>query len=194
MNKQKVHNYYLNELQEAINIKKKLINKKNDFFNIYKLFNSTIENKKKIIFAGNGGSASDAQHLATELTVRYKYNRKALSAISLATDTSALTAIGNDFGFSYIFSRQIEAVGQEGDLFVAISTSGSSKNIINAAKTAKKKKIKVVSFLGKKKSILQNYSDEFIKIPTFTTARIQEGHIFIGQVICGLIEENYKIK
>ena len=80
MNKQKVHNYYLNELQEAINIKKKLINKKNDFFNIYKLFNSTIENKKKIIFAGNGGSASDAQHLATELTVRYKYNRKALSA------------------------------------------------------------------------------------------------------------------
>ncbi len=194
MNKQKVHNYYLNELNEAIKIKKKLVNKKNDFFNIYKLFNSTIENKKKIIFAGNGGSASDAQHLATELTVRYKYNRKALSAISLATDTSALTAIGNDFGFSYIFSRQIEAIGQEGDLFVAISTSGSSKNIINAAKTAKKKKIKVVSFLGKKKSILEDFSDAFIKIPTFTTARIQEGHIFIGQVICGLIEENYKIK
>lgn len=194
MNKQNVHKYYSSELNEAIKIKKKLINKKNDFLNIYNLFYSTLENNNKIIFAGNGGSASDAQHLATELTVRYKYNRKALSAISLATDTSALTAIGNDFGFSHIFSRQLEAVGRAGDLFVAISTSGSSKNIINAVKTAKKKKIKVVSFLGKKKSILENYSDAFFKIPTFTTARIQEAHIFIGQVICGLIEENYKIK
>ena len=192
MNSKKIHNYYLNNLKESIKVKEKLLSQKNKFSKIYNLFYSTLESGNKIIFAGNGGSAADAQHLATELTVRYKYNRRALSAISLATDTSAITAIGNDFGFQYIFSRQIEAIGNKGDLFVAISTSGSSKNIVYAAKAAKKKGVKIVSLLGKKKTILEKYSDAFIKVPSLVTARIQECHIFIGQVICGLIEENFK--
>ena len=103
----------------------------------------TIQNNNKIIFYGNGGSASDAQHLAAELVVRYKKNRKAISAISLATDTSIITATGNDFDFKFIFSRQIEAVAKKGDLAIAITTSGNSQNLIEAAKTLNKMKIKV---------------------------------------------------
>ena len=119
---------------------------KNIEYNDLKIFNNlcnqslkALKNKKKIIFFGNGGSASDAQHLATELTVRYKKNRKAIAAISLATDTSALTAIGNDFGFKYIFSRQIEAIANKNDICVAITTSGNSENIIEANPTSNNK-------------------------------------------------------
>ena len=106
-----------------------------------------LRNGKKLIFFGNGGSAAHAQHLATELTVRYKKNRKAMAAISLTTDTSALTAIGNDFGFNYIFSRQIEAIGKKGDIAIAITTSGNSKNLIEAIKICKKKKLRNLFYL-----------------------------------------------
>ena len=154
---------------------------------------SAIKNKKKIILFGNGGSASDAQHLATELTVRYKKNRKAFPAISLATDTSALTAIGNDFDFKYIFSRQIEAIGNNGDIAIAITTSGNSQNLINAVQVANKKKILTFCFSGNKGGKIKKYVKYPIIIPSNETSVIQVMEIMIGQVFCEVIE-NYFIK
>ena len=150
-----------------------------------------IENKKKIIFYGNGGSASDAQHLATELTVRYKKNRKALPAISLATDTSALTAIGNDFGFKKIFSRQLEAIGNSGDIAVAITTSGNSANLIEAAKIANKKKILTFCLSGNKGGKLKKFTKYPLIIPSNVTSRIQVCEIFLGQIFCEILEEYF---
>jgi D-sedoheptulose 7-phosphate isomerase len=118
-----------------------------------------LRNRKKLIFFGNGGSAAHAQHLATELTVRYKKNRKAMAAISLTTDTSALTAIGNDFGFNYIFSRQIEAIGKKGDIAIAITTSGNSKNLIEAIKICKKKKIKEFILSGNNGGLIKKLTN-----------------------------------
>lgn len=154
----------------------------------------TINNKKKIIFFGNGGSAADAQHLATELTVRYKKNRRALSAISLSTDTSALTAIGNDFGFKYIFSRQIEAIATKGDICLAITTSGNSLNIIEAVKTCKKKRINFFALSGNNGGKLKKYTKKIVIIPSKITSQIQVCEIFLGQVLCNYIEDNFKRK
>ena len=120
-----------------------------NFDKLIKLSVKAVKNKNKILFYGNGGSAADAQHLATELTVRFKKKRKAIAALSLSTDTSALTAIGNDLGFKYIFSRQIEAIGNSGDIAIAITTSGNSVNLIEASKTAKKKKNIIFLFIRK---------------------------------------------
>lgn len=154
----------------------------------------TINNKKKIIFFGNGGSAADAQHLATELTVRYKKNRRALSAISLSTDTSALTAIGNDFGFKYIFSRQIEAIATKGDICLAITTSGNSLNIIEAVKTCKKKRINFFALSGNNGGKLKKYTKNIVIIPSKITSQIQVCEIFLGQILCNYIEDNFKRK
>jgi len=184
--------YYKLNLQESLKVKSQMLSQHGDFIKIYNFLKKAILKGNKIIFCGNGGSASDAQHLATELTVRFKFNRKAIAALSLVTDTSALTAIGNDFGFKYIFSRQIQALGKKGDCLVCISTSGSSKNILHAAKIAKKMNIRVISFLGKKKSNLEKISDAYFKVPSLTVARIQECHIFLGQTLCGIIEEDFK--
>ncbi|MCP4355446.1 MAG: D-sedoheptulose 7-phosphate isomerase [Proteobacteria bacterium] len=151
---------------------------------------SAIKNGNKILFAGNGGSAADAQHWATELTVRYKVNRKAIPAIALTTDTSALTAIGNDFGFDYLFSRQVEALGNKGDVFIAISTSGNSANIINAIEEAKKIGITVIGFTGNGGGKMKNMCDVLIDIPSKTTARIQEMHEILGHSFCDIIEQS----
>jgi D-sedoheptulose 7-phosphate isomerase len=142
----------------------------------------------KLMFFGNGGSAADAQHLATELTVRYKTNRKAIAAIALTTDTSALTAIGNDFGFDQLFSRQIEAVGKPGDVAVAITTSGKSTNIINALQQAKTMGIVAAALGGKGGGGLVGLAAPLLIVPSQTTARIQEMHIMLGQMLCGAIE------
>ena len=134
----------MNTIESQVTVKKNF----NPFLQHYKnLYKITQKEKKFFFFFGNGGSASDAQHLATELTVRFSKDRKAIPAISLATDTSALTAIGNDFGFDFIFSRQIEALGDKDDVAIGITTSGKSKNVINAIKTAKKKGLKCVVLL-----------------------------------------------
>ena len=161
------------------------------FLNVTKICISSLKRKKKILFFGNGGSASDAQHLATELTVRFSKNRKAIPAISLATDTSALTAIGNDFGFDFIFSRQIEALGDKDDIALGITTSGKSKNVINGLKTAKKKGLKCVVFTGNFTRLVSGFCDEIISIPALNTSRIQEMHILIGQMLCNALE--YKL-
>ena len=161
------------------------------FLNVIKICISSLKRKKKILFFGNGGSASDAQHLATELTVRFSKNRKAIPAISLVTDTSALTAIGNDFGFDFIFSRQIEALGDKDDVAIGITTSGKSKNVINAIKTAKKKGLKCVVFTGNYTRLVSGFCDEIISVPALNTSRIQEMHILIGQMLCNALE--YKL-
>ena len=161
------------------------------FLNIIKICIKSLKRKKKILFFGNGGSASDAQHLATELTVRFSKDRKAIPAISLATDTSALTAIGNDFGFDFIFSRQIEALGNKDDVAIGITTSGKSKNVINAIKTAKKKGLKCVVFTGNYTNLFSDFCDEIISVPARNTSRIQEMHILIGQMLCNALE--YKL-
>ena len=153
---------------------------------------SLLKKKKKIIFFGNGGSASDSQHLATELTVRFSKNRKAIPALSLVTDTSTISAIANDFGFKYLFSRQIEAIGEKGDVAIGISTSGKSPNVIEGLKSAKRKNIKCVIFTGKNSVGFRKNYDCVISIPAKNTSRIQEMHITIGQMLCNAIE--YKLK
>ena len=154
-----------------------------------KLCIDSLNNNKKILLAGNGGSAADSQHIAAELVGRFYKNRSALPAIALTTDTSALTAIGNDFGFENIFSRQIEALGNAGDIFIGISTSGNSQNIINAAQQAKILGIKVISLTGSDGGQLKTISDIIIKSPSDDIPRIQETHILIGHIICEIIEK-----
>jgi len=142
----------------------------------------------KLLFFGNGGSAADAQHLATELTIRYKADRAAIAAIALTTDTSALTAAGNDFGFDKIFARQIEALGRPADVAIAISTSGKSPNIIAALRQAKAMKLTTAALGGKGGGELAGLADHLLVVPSDTTARIQEMHIALGQMLCGALE------
>ena len=142
----------------------------------------------KILFFGNGGSAADAQHLATELTVRYRQDRAAIAALALTTDTSALTAAGNDLGFERIFARQIEALGRAGDVAVAISTSGKSANVLAALKQAKAQKLVTAALSGKGGGNLKGLADHLLLVPSDTTARIQEMHILLGQMVCGALE------
>jgi D-sedoheptulose 7-phosphate isomerase len=144
----------------------------------------------KILFFGNGGSAADAQHLATELTVRYITNRAPIAAIALTTDTSALTAIGNDLGFEQLFARQVAALGKKGDVAIAISTSGNSKNVINALIEARRMGIITVGFSGKTGGGMAELCDILLNVPSTTTARIQEMHITLGQMLCGALELN----
>jgi D-sedoheptulose 7-phosphate isomerase len=143
----------------------------------------------KLLFLGNGGSAADAQHLATELTIRYKRNRAAIAAIALTTDTSALTAAGSDLGFEQIFARQIEALGKAGDVVVAISTSGKSPNVIAALKQSRSMRLVTIAFAGKGGGDLPPLSDHLLVVPSATTARIQEMHITLGQMLCGALED-----
>lgn len=144
---------------------------------------------KKIIFCGNGGSAGDSQHLAAELMGRYKVDRKPMPAIALTVDTSAITAIGNDYGYENVFSRQLKGIGNKGDVLIAISTSGKSKNVINAIHEAKEMGIYVISFTGIDDSEMKSLSDNTISAQSNETNHIQEMHIAIGQLICGIVEE-----
>lgn len=143
----------------------------------------------KLLFAGNGGSAADAQHWAGELVSRFYYDRPGLAAIALTTDSSALTAIGNDYGYDYVFARQIEALGRPGDVLVAISTSGNSANVLRAAESARQRSIAVLGFTGQTGGRLASMSDICFRIPSSETPRIQEGHEFIGHLLCALIEK-----
>lgn len=143
----------------------------------------------KILFAGNGGSAADAQHWAGELVSRFYYDRPGLPAIALTTDTSILTAVGNDYGYDYTFARQVEALGRRDDVLVVISTSGNSPNILRAAQAAKDRGLSVIGFTGQSGGKLAPLSDLCFCIPSDETPRIQEGHEFIGHLLCALIEE-----
>ena len=142
----------------------------------------------KILFFGNGGSAADAQHLATELTIRYKKDRRAIAAIALTTDSSALTAAGNDLGFEHIFARQIEAIGKPGDIAIGITTSGRSPNIIRALEVAKAMGLVCVAFTGGTGGEMPRVADHLLLVPSDVTARIQEMHITLGQMLCAALE------
>ena len=163
---------------------------KNNLNLLFKYSIKAIKQNKKIIFFGNGGSAADSQHLATELTVRFRKRRKAIPAIALTTDGSALTAIGNDFNFNEIFSRQIEAIGNKGDVCIALTTSGNSKNLINAIKVAKKKKLLTFCFSGNNGGKIKKDCEYSIIIPSKNADKIQVIELFLGQVLCGLIEDS----
>lgn len=159
-----------------------------DFFS---LIVECIDNKNKVLIAGNGGSASDAQHFATELTVKMSKFRRSLPFISLSTDTSAITAIGNDYNFNKIFSRQLEGVGSAGDIFIPISTSGNSKNIIEAIKIAKRKKILVLGILGNKGGKAKKNCDLSYIVNSSNPSRVQESHIIFYQNLSEMLEDHY---
>jgi D-sedoheptulose 7-phosphate isomerase len=142
----------------------------------------------KIMFFGNGGSAADAQHLATELTVRYIKDREPIAAVALTTDTSALTAIGNDLGFEQLFVRQLKALGAKGDVALGISTSGKSRNVILALEAAREMGIVPAALSGGEGGLLKGVADPLLIVPSRTTARIQEMHIMLGQMLCGALE------
>ena len=151
----------------------------------------TLKNGGKIILCGNGGSAADAQHIAAELTGRYKTERRGLPGIALTTDTSALTAIGNDYGYDRVFDRQFEAIGNKGDLLIGISTSGNSKNIISALKLAKDMGCKTIGFSGRDGGAMNEVCDVNLIVPSDNTPRIQEMHILFGHTICQIIDDNF---
>lgn len=148
-------------------------------------------NGGKVFIAGNGGSAADSQHIAAELVSRFYRERKALAAESLTVNTSNLTAIGNDYEFARIFSRQLEANGRKGDIFWGISTSGNSKNIISALKTAGNMGIKTIGFTGEKGGEMAELCDFIVKIPSSDTPRVQENHILLAHIICEAVEEAF---
>ena len=152
------------------------------------LMAAALERGGKLMFCGNGGSAADSQHLAAELTGRFVDDRRPLAAIALSTDTSALTCIGNDYAFDQVFERQLRGLGRAGDVLVAISTSGKSPNVLRAASAARELQIQVVGLLGRDGGPLKALSDVAIVVPSPTTARIQEAHIFIGHALCAGVE------
>lgn len=154
-----------------------------------RILTETFEKGGKILLCGNGGSAADAQHIAAEFVGRYETERKALPAIALTTDTSALTALANDYDFERVFARQVEALANEGDCLLAISTSGNSPNVISAVMTARKKGCRVIGMTGAKGKKLASLSDACILIPSDRTARIQEGHITVAHIWCELIDK-----
>jgi len=182
---------YFREAQEVFTSLPSLSSILND---VSDLFYSAIQSEKKIFWMGNGGSASDAQHLAAELVGRFELNRAPIASIALNTDTSIITAIANDFGYDEIFSRQILALGSEGDVCVGISTSGKSKNVIKGLQVAQSIGIRTVSLVGENTEFLLDYSDFVISVPSNRTCHIQESHIAIGQALCGHLELRLETK
>lgn len=143
---------------------------------------------RKVLLAGNGGSAADAQHIAAELVSRFAYDRPGLAAFALTTDTSALTAIGNDYGYERVFARQVQAVGAVGDVFVGLSTSGRSPNVLAALREARAGGLRIVGFTGAGGEAMAPLCDVLLRVPASETPKIQEGHITLGHILCGLVE------
>lgn len=158
-----------------------------------KLLISTLQQGGKILLCGNGGSAADAQHIAAEFVVRYEKKRRALAAMALTTDSSILTAHANDFDFDTVFSRQVEALGNEKDCLIAISTSGNSSNVLNAAIAARTKGMTVIVLTGGAGGALREHGTVTVCVPSDVTARIQEAHILIGHYWCGVVEEKLSV-
>lgn len=152
---------------------------------------NSIQNGGCVYWCGNGGSAADSQHLAAELMGKFRISRKPLRSIALTTDSSVLTAFGNDFGFEKIFARQLEGLATHGDVLVGISTSGQSMNVVNAFVQARKLGVTTIAMTGEVKSIIHEYSDIAISVPSRSTSHIQEAHILIGQLICGVVESHF---
>ena len=180
-----------NHLLESINVKNRILEDNKLVVKIAEasdLIINSVNKGGKVMWCGNGGSAADAQHLSTELLARLNFNRKPIASIALTTDTSFLTAWSNDIDFSSIFSRQVEGLGRSDDVLIGISTSGNSKNILEAIKSANEKNIKTIAFLGKDGGKIKSHADISIVVPSENTQHIQESHITIGHIICDIIE------
>ncbi len=184
--------YIKNQIKSSYETKQKLYNDDLLLDKLVSLAHHCValyKRDKKTILAGNGGSAADAQHIAAELVGRYGFDRPSIPSLALTTDTSNLTAIGNDYGYDAIFSRQLEGMGQEGDIFIGISTSGNSQNLINAFESAQKKNILTVALVGKDGGKMAQMADIALIVPSHETPRIQESHILIGHILCDIIEK-----
>ena len=181
------------EIEESIKVKNEILNNHSLLAQIEDLTNvilKSINNGGKIIFCGNGGSFADSQHLAAEFVARLRFDRSPLPSVALGTNSSSTTAIANDYGYEEVFKREIESLGKETDIFIPISTSGNSMNILKAIKSAKDKKIKVIGLSGKDGGKMKNMCD-VILVPSNSTEKIQEVHIMLGHIICGLVEKKY---
>jgi len=180
-----------NRLQESARLKEEILDSIETVKIIAKIAEviiQTYRKGKKVILFGNGGSAADAQHIAAELVGKYYLERAPLPAITLTVNTSSLTAIGNDYSFAQVFVKQLEALGEAGDVAIGISTSGDSENVLEALKAAKEKGLITIGFTGKKGGKLTNVVDYCLHIPSDDTPRIQEGHITVGHIICEIVE------
>ena len=149
---------------------------------------ASLKNGRKILLAGNGGSAADSQHIAGEFVSRFAFDRPGLPAVALTTDTSIITAIGNDYGYEKLFARQIQALGNSGDIFIAYSTSGKSPNIMLALEEAKSRGVICIGMTGNRKGGMEQLCDYTLEVPSSDTPKIQEGHLVLGHIICGLVE------
>lgn len=179
-----------NEIQSSIDVKVSLLTDDalvGQIFDLAERCSNSLRSGGKIIFCGNGGSFADAQHLSAEFTSRFLLDRESLASIALGTNNSAITAIGNDYGYENVFSREIQSIGNRGDILIPITTSGNSANILRVIEVAEQKNIYTVVFTGINRGKL-NEKVECLNIPSSVTARIQECHIMIGHIICGLVE------
>ena len=182
-----LHGGFQENLSEHIEVFSSLVDIEPQVAAVGKTLSTCLRSGRKILIAGNGGSAADCQHFAAELTGRFVNDRRPLNAISLTTDTSAITAIANDYGYEHIFSRQIKGLAKKGDCFIGISTSGNSSNIIRAVDVAKLIGVKTIALCGSRGQ-LKSISDFTISVPHTKTMRIQEAHIFILHILCAIIE------
>jgi len=183
----------INEIKESIKVKSDIIKDPSLLMKIESLANEilkSIKNGGKIIFCGNGGSFADSQHLAAEFVSRLRFDRPPLPSVALGTNSSNITAVANDYGYEEVFSREIISIGEESDIFIPISTSGNSLNILKAIKSAKDKKIKVIGLSGKDGGKMKDICD-LILVPSKSTEKIQESHIMIGHIVCSIVEYNY---
>jgi len=178
------------QIEGSITVKENVLDKYVDIINdVANVIISAYQNDKKVLWCGNGGSAADAQHLSCELVSKFYLDRKAMRSIALTTNTSLLTAISNDYNYDHVFERQVEALADKGDVLIGITTSGTSKNIINALKSANEKGIISIALTGENVDKIQDYADYLIPIPSDVTPYIQESHIMIGHIICYLVEK-----
>jgi len=181
----------LGEINDSISVKQKILEDAALVHSIQQVADECIEayqRGNRVLLAGNGGSAADAQHIAAEFVSRYAFDRPGLASIAFTTDTSMLTAIGNDYGYDQIFRRQLEANGRQGDVFIGISTSGNSPNVLAALQCAQELGIVAVGLTGQGGEKMQAFCDYCIKVPSTSTPRIQESHIMLGHIICGIVE------
>jgi len=187
-----MQDYIRQQVKDSIETKQKFLSDEKNIELLDKIAGELIaayRAGKKTLIAGNGGSAADAQHIAAEFVSRFYFDRPALASIALTTDTSALTAIGNDYGYELLFSRQLEANGQAGDFYIAISTSGNSPNILKSLESAKKMGIKTIGFTGASGGKMKSMVDYCVCIPSNETPRIQECHILVGHILCAAVEK-----
>lgn len=184
--------YISNQVKKSYEVKQEIYNNKELMNLIQEVCTKTIEvyrSANKTLIAGNGGSAADAQHIAGEFVSKFYFDRPGLASLALTTDTSIITAIGNDYGYEKLFSRQVQANGVKGDMFIGISTSGNSANVVEALKECKEKGIITVGLTGASGGKMAELCDYCIKVPSNETPRVQEAHILIGHIICAVVEE-----